>query len=302
MNAISLDYFLYSCFEFEKLNRSLPEHARNKGRWPVCVTLDHADAHLFSTKSLNELVYGILKHYTDEFPKMNPRDELSLETLGDVSAICVFLLKDLKVIAKEKLGVDELPMIKADAPLDDTWQIVQKELKAMFPKFYEYMWQYVQWAYAVVEEDLDENASRPPLGRFSPFHHRRPSGSFERRDRPGAQRGPKKGGRGDHRGGERGRDHGGRKEFKKDFKKDFKSDQRRRPESKPVDKEAETACMAAVAEAVRTLQTNPSLGEVRLPPANSFFRHMQHNLIKEEGFDSHSVGEGSERTVVVTRR
>ena len=45
------------------------------------------------------------------------------------------------------------------------------------------------------------------------------------------------------------------------------------------------------------LKRDKKLTEVELAPMNSFYRRVQHKHIVDNGFDTHSVGEGADRKV-----
>lgn len=62
------------------------------------------------------------------------------------------------------------------------------------------------------------------------------------------------------------------------------------------------AALAEVDQAIRTLESQPSLNEVRLTPQNSFYRRIQHQKIVDAGFVSQSVGEGPSRAVTISRQ
>ena len=50
------------------------------------------------------------------------------------------------------------------------------------------------------------------------------------------------------------------------------------------------------------LKRDKKLTEVELPPMNSFYRRVQHKHIVDKGFDTHSIGEGADRKVVIKRK
>ena len=58
---------------------------------------------------------------------------------------------------------------------------------------------------------------------------------------------------------------------------------------------------ADVNNAVKKLKENNDLSEIKLKPANSFYRRLQHKHAISQGFESISSGEGNDRSVVVMR-
>ena len=51
----------------------------------------------------------------------------------------------------------------------------------------------------------------------------------------------------------------------------------------------------------QALDADPNLSEFTLPPANSFYRRLQHEEVKKIGYHSRSDGEGQQRSVVMLR-
>jgi hypothetical protein len=307
--ALKIDYFLYSCFEFEQTCKAFPNRGLSEQRWPMAIAMiTQSDEHQadISEDSVFEWLSAALRWYSEEFPELKTEDEIKMENIAAISNAAVFFALDLKIIASKSLEGQEALANETSRLWDELRRIVANEA----PAFASPILAYLRWSFIKIEEKIWEPGERPPVGRYTPGARRsagRPQGGFGglRRGgpagRPGDRdRGPRRES-GDRdkttRGGSRDRD-GGPRGGNRDRSR-TRTDGRHRGAGSHADQEA--AAVETVKTAIDKLRADTSLAEVRLDPSNSFFRRLQHKKAVADGFFSYSTGEGANRSVVVTR-
>ena len=296
---VGIDYFLYSCFEFESTCKALPRTIVGDDRWPVMLGLLEGERGEFDDLTISELAEKMADWYAEKFPYLTAANPVNFRTLAEVVPATVMMAKDLDMIIKEKTG-SSIPTFKT-ANKSDVWQLIEKTLEKKLTKHAYFFSRYLKWVHAQEEENTIEIGNRPPVGRFAPSRGRStPQGrgggrsgnskSYGNRQHFGnsSQGGNQKNNRNEKRG---------RSEFR--HKKDSQDDKFHRDRKRDARLEQES--IKQVIRAVQILNQQPDLGEYRLPPANSYYRRLQHKQVKEEGLFSSSAGEGQERAVVITR-
>lgn len=299
---MKLDYFLYSCFEFEQTCKAFPAKALGPQRWPEI--LQFLDGHRESFRDLGNFkdqVKVCMCWYVEQFPGIENDRKLEMENISAIAAATAYFCLDLKILASN--DPDNLMETMSSSESNSVWDEVDQIINASIPHLNSYVKAYLRWVFVQREEQVWEAGSRPPVGRFAP-------GAARRAARPGGDRsGPPRRGGGDRNGprgdrggrpdrGDRGNQRGDRGE------RGERGD--RRPRSAAAARggshaEQEKQAMESVTQAVERLRSEPDLNEIRLDPSNSFFRRLQHKKAVSEGFFSFSTGEGMTRAVVVTR-
>ncbi len=284
-SEVSQDYFLYSCFEFEKTCKAIPHKLDSVKRWPLGRSLqenleatDIGDSHWANQLS------SMLHWYKENYPKMLEVVVINDENLVEVIEPLVYISMDIRLLGQKILG-GPLPSFNKVEEASEPWPTIFSGLEKVFPALAPYFKQYMWWSY---QEEVvpDEEEERPPTGRYAPPPPRRsapPSRGAapsrpERDDRPRRDKRDAK-----ERRPQRERDRGQGQGARRDVT--LTSQQ-----------------LEEIKSAVEKLRQDSSLDEVNLVPANSFHRHLQHSQIKEEGFFSRSEGQDKERFVVVTRQ
>ena len=306
---VGLDYFLYSCFEYETTIRSLPKKILGETRWPMALTLsedlDSADVH---NRSFLELVGEIIQWYSVKFPYIKSSSGIDLAILPEIVPAMVMMASDFSLAAKSKKLEHEILFDKEKSDNGELWESINKAIVAEFPNKARFIQRYLQWAFAierVVEIDL---GSRPPVGKYASLC--RHSG----RSRESGNRAPSQDNNGNERhnynqssenrpsrhggGGGRGKEPYGRGNNNGPFRDgNSKFSKQRRDKDPQIEKEA----LREVQVALDKLSDDDQVNEIKLPPMNSYYRRIQHKKIVDAGFYSLSRGEGPERAVVVMR-
>lgn len=316
---VSLDYFLYSCFEAEKLKKGQPvKHSA------VIETLLHDE----QTLGLDEFYDGLLdtvSFYKAQYPDFGTDGPITMTTLNDIVPPFVDLHRDIRVLVESFTKTNEVNFLRDQLSLSPMWQSVERVISSSFPRNHDIFLKFLFWSFAEKGPDEDEVGQRPPIGRFSPFASRAPrfgdrSGPSGGKRRDGGSRfggdrdrGPRGGDR--DRGPRNDRGDRGDRQPRADFEGN-RGDRPRRdrgegrrdrgPKEGPRaprdrDPRVEEESIAVVVKAARELRDNPGMLEFKLPPANSYYRLLQHQQVKKEGFFSRSEGEGQERALVITR-
>ena len=281
-HPIQIDYFLFSCHEHEKTNKSLIENGSKPLSWPELMDQEVGKlSGLISEKNLAQCLLSMAVWYRDRFPVLASNDPLDEEVLNEVvPPLCAFN-KDIDAIYKLKVEED-LPCYEASVGNLKVWDDIDEVVGNLYGNYHSYFMRYIQWSHASEKELEIEPGSRPPIGKFAPRQPRD-------RDRGGRSEGRNdRGGRGQRndRGGrnERG---GGRKKFKRNDKSSM---------------HLEKAALTDVDNAIKNLEQDKEIEEVTLKPTNSFYRRLQHQTVMEKGYHSFSVGEGQDRAVRVARK
>lgn len=300
---VSLDYFLYTCFEHENTTRIRPHSVDI--RWPIgfaCSKQEIPDE--VTSLDLPELLKQACQWYLAKLPELNSSDPINLENLADIVPVFLLLNKDIDTVVKAKTD-DYLPSYEPDVE-DPVWTAVNAAFNENFPNMAKMYLRFLHWSHAAQPQEIDmEPGNRPPVGKYAP----RRSGGNMRNDRGGNRNGNQRNDRGD-RGGNRAqgnsKQHGGNRNQNKNSNNNGNNRNRNnrggkgRPDKKH-DVQLERESLKEVLIAVQKLNADTNIGEYRLPPANSYYRRLQHKQVEAEGLYSFSDGEGNDRAVVVVR-
>lgn len=338
---VPLDLFLYSCLEQERILKAKAGKGALVIHWPVLGEEEGATpTEDLAAMPLAGLLTRMAVWYRDEFPALTARRVLDHEVLSEVVPPVVGFGRDLDRLYRSRTG-ETLPDFEGSVGNHKFWDDIAQTVEEYFPNYKAYILRYLQWTHAVEKVETFEPGSRPPVGRFAPPPLRTGSdrggrgGRSGGRDgggrggRDGGGRGPRDGGR-DNRGprpprGPRPDHQEGFREGPRDGEREGRSFDRgprdRGPREERRDRpprgdrgprrggggDEETAkltesALAEVDQAIASLKSNPSLDEVTLKPANSYYRRIQHQKIVDSGYHSFSVGEGPDRAVKVARK
>ena len=315
---VSLDYFLYSCFEAEKLKKNQAvKHSA------VIETLLEEGQEV----GLDEFYDGLLdtvSFYKAQYPDFGADGVITMTTLNSIVPPFVDLNRDIRVLVDSFTKNTEVNFLRDQLSLSPMWQTVERVISSTFPRNHDIFLKFLFWSFAEKGPEEDEVGQRPPIGRFSPFASRAPRFG-DRSGPPGKRRdgGNRFGGGGDRDRGPKdrpGRDRGERPP-RADFDANRGGDRPRRDRNegrkdrgdrgrhegngprapRERDPRVEEESIAVVVKAASQLRENPSMAEFKLPPANSYYRLLQHQQVKKEGFYSRSEGEGQERGLVIMR-
>ncbi len=309
---VSIDYFLYTCFEHENTIRARPQNA--DVRWPLALACSKQEIpDEVRDNSLETLLDNVSRWYLERTPQLNIASSLSLENLADIVPVFMLLIKDIDAIVKAKTG-DYLPSYETGTN-DPVWLAVNSAFSKNFSNLEKMYLRFLHWSHASQPEQMDsEPGNRPPVGRFAPRRPRLGGGNDKRQ---GGNRAPRHGGErnsndrngntkprernGNDRNGNRG---GDSSRSRSDSQRErTNKGGRDRGKSREFKKDAalERESLKEVLIAVQKLNSEPSLMEYRLAPTNSYYRRLQHKQIAEEGLFSISEGDGPDRAVVVVR-
>lgn len=274
ISSVKLDYFLYSCFEFEQTCKAAPHRALGSERWPIIIKFfEDDDNSVFSSiGNLEEQLNNCLDWYTESFTNLMTESQLDLTNINGIIPAVVFLGLDFKTVVLKDSTFEELAY-KESNPNKNLWSLLESIIQKRVPSFSRQIIAYLQWAYAIKEDRQWDIGSRPPVGKYAPSYRKTRSGSGNQKERNTR----------DRNGNKRANGRPKREQHGK------KGDHR------------EKAALLDVNNAVKQMKKNPELAEVKLNPTNSFFRRLQHKHAISQGFESISSGEGNERSVVVKR-
>ncbi|MBF0440346.1 MAG: hypothetical protein HQK54_00425 [Oligoflexales bacterium] len=307
-SKIGLDYFLYSCLEFENTSKAIPQKQEFERRWPVTFNLsDEAKRNFILQNEFRTLVQQMITWYKEKFPELTSQAELDYELLHKIIPPAIMMARDLNAVSELKNG-SEFPEYFIDPCKESApeWQMIKEELSSQITNYHEYLLRYLQWSFgAETPLELDVKiGSRPPVGRFAPrsfFNSRGSRGGigFSSGDRK--QGSAKFNHNRDRNENKFEANKSGNKHSQKQKSKDMHKKIGDDPDQQKNHKK-EQESQREVIEAIKKFNSDPNLMEYKLQPANSYYRRLQHKQIKREGLNSESVGEGAERSVVILRK
>ena len=337
-HEVTVDYFLYSCLEQERLERAKKDSKEHAIKWPVLGAPGTEEGAVapaaVSAAELGDLLCQLFAWYRDNFAALTSKRALDHEQLIEVAPPFVALCRDLADLHKQKTGSYLPPFPTTEGEPAAVWTEINASLASCFPTHQHLFKRYLQWTYATEKTEEFIPGSRPPIGRFAPPHLPRTGpGRDSGRSGPGRDSGgrggrPERGpvrGRGPDKGPDQDRDGQGDKEERpraprpqastssaegsdrrpQQGQRKPQGDQARRrrgPENEEQTTRLKEKALAEVVQAISTMKTDSSVSEVALNPTNSFYRRIQHQEIVDAGFVSNSVGEGSERAVKISRK
>jgi hypothetical protein len=333
-HEVALDYFLFSCFEFENLCKAVPSKLRDENRWLVNYPMEATPEDpttLTDMQPLRERFSEITSWYRNKFPKLGRGFDIDYENLSEIIPAVVMMTIDLDEVAKAMSGAP-IPLVdRASEDPGPIWHLIRNVIDRGFPEHADYILNYFEWKKAQVTEEVIVPGSRPPVGRNSPFFRpgrtdgpgsrgrggpRRsgggpggPSSSRPPRSQSSSrpprrdhddQRGPRHAAHGNHGNHDNHGNHGDRPPGRGRGDRPQGS---HRPGGarKERDPKLEGDSLREVQVAVEGLNTDTTLTQFRLPPANSYYRRLQHEQIRKEGLYSISDGEGTDRAVIILR-
>ncbi len=271
--SISNDKFLFQCLEYEK--------GCVKNNKPVFdQRFEPGQANLRDAEStLDRLVTHYKKQLHLDIEK---NFELTEENSDEVIPAVVGMVYDLKELS-DKLDENINPDDYTDE--SSSWCILDSLVGKHLSPFRSQLMNYLKWCFVQAKTDQkpSSNANRPPRAPRGP---RAPGQSRDHRGNGGG------GGRFGNREQRNPRDGGGRGgRFGKGGPRKIRSH----------NPEVEERAITNAKESIELMKTDTSMAELRLEPANSYHRRLQHQLITQDDLFSYSEGEGKERSVVITR-
>lgn len=285
--SVKLDYFLYSCFEFEQTCKANPGRSLGDERWPPMVSHFEGEGSNFAQfGKLADQLRACLNWYKEKFPNLSIQQQLNLANISGIIPAVVFIGLDLKILYEHSDEYEKLIYVEANPDLR-LWGELEKIIRETLPYFASEIISYLKWIYLEKQPVHWEVGSRPPVGRYAPTARRgRSSGPGGGRERFGGQKS------GNRSSGA----------YQKHRPASSRNQDRHRSGGASSNQQKEKQALHLVEDAVKELKSNPKLGEIRLPPANSFYRRLQHKHAMTLGFYSESTGEGLDRSVVVMRQ
>ena len=311
---VSVDLFLFSCLEQERLNRRKDIQADpNSGRWPALKDLKVGNLPTeFAGAPLKALIDRVCIWYASQFPDLTDDRPFDSHQMNAVVEPFLNLTLDLADIILLKTGTIIPFSDSADPKAKEIWHDISNAVRDMFHTYESFFNKFLTWTFAEGAEEIAEPGSVQPVGRYSPY--------FKGPQAPPAPpQQPKQGkdSRGDTRGETRSDSRNdGRSDGRNDNRGDTRSDTRDMPHVKkaapqmddrqqkhnPADEETERHAIAEVDVALQQLKDDTGIEEVFLAPMNSFYRRIQHQYAVDQGYNSCSVGDGQERGVKVSRK
>ena len=314
---VPLDYFLYTCFEAEKMLAGTekraggPEKVESRNLNPAL-----AEGLSATNEAAWERAIGSLYdwHCAREQALLD-RAPVDIERLCAVADEFAAFHADLQHLFHVVTG-EGLPVFDEEAGLAPVWVAATNILDEKSPSASGLFKKFFAWAYNTWEPQVFEVGSRPPVGRYSPPPRLRTGGPGgrpahqDRGDRPERPAHQDRGGRPEHsdRPAPRSehadrpqRDDRPRRDDRPQHDNRPQRDDRPRHHDDERSMQQEKEALAEVEKAIAKLTSDASTEFVDLPPTNSFQRRKQHHETNERGFQTQSVGEGHDRAVRVTR-
>lgn len=290
-DELSIDYFLYLCLEYENLKKELPQTSENLPKWPILAEKDQEN--IIETESYEELTKKLTNWYASSYPVLTKSNSVQLENASDIIQPVLMICEDISKLIDKKYQVKIPAFIKEEAN-KETWDNSINEIVSSFPTYHRFISLYLNWAYLNKNEKrssyLHDLGDRPPVGKYAPGG----GGDFDRDNRHGGGRRPQ---RSSHNQDNRSRSFNqGRRNSS--FQKKDNGPQDKQSKNNKDDKQEHTT-RKGVSQAIQKLIKDPNMQEIKLTPTNSYYRRIQHQQIKKEGYTSSSIGEGSERAVVI---
>ena len=300
---ISIDYFLFTCLEEDRTLKSLPAQFQeqiNEKRWPLIKPYFESLAFLeegaekpFSQEVVDGELVTLIKRlcvwYQEKYPLLSGDQPLDYEVHGNTLTQFVLLCQDFEALVNAKTGSKPHDRSKEEQSEDEKalWNSMEGALKECFEHYGHYVLSYLEWIYKKAKPVQYDLASLPPVGRYTVMLQKAARMKNQRDEvanRPNE-------GRRDFKSNE-GADRGAPKAGFKDKKQG----------SKGSSSEKEEEALAEAKAAIAKFESDSELAELRLKPRNSYLRRLQHQLIVDAGFESESVGEGSDRGVQIKRK
>ena len=295
---VSVDLFLFSCLEQERLNRRKDQQSDpNAGRWPALKDLKVGNLPAdFAAATLKSLIDRVCIWYASQFPDLAEDRPFDSHQMNAVVEPFLNLTLDVADIVLLKTSATIPFSDSVDPSAKEIWSDINHAVRDMFNTYELFFNKFLTWTFAEGAEELAEPGSVQPVGRYSPYFKgpQPPSGpaststsapatssSPTRSSTPSQSNKPK-------------RDMPHVKKASPQFDD--------RHSQSPADEDIEKQALAAVDTALQQLKDDPDMDEVFLKPMNSFYRRIQHQYAVDQGFESCSVGEGQERGVKVSRK
>lgn len=242
--------------------------------------------------SLTDQINACAKWYSEVFPQIIQEKKIELNNIAAITPAVVFFSLDVKLIFKQPdFNVSPLSYDPQNPQKNNQWDMLERLIKQAFPNFHLQILSYLRWICTDAETTQWEIGSRPPVGKYAPKPKRARQGSTPqggRRPAPGKRGRPQDGGD----NGPQGKSPASNRSGARGGSRFPDKDQQDRKEKQ---------ALHVVENAIKEMQSNKDLSEIQLPPANSFFRRLQHKHIMTMGFSSESIGEGRDRAVVILR-
>lgn len=293
---VTKDFFVYSCMAENSNQEKLNELGEVVSWGLLNQSLSSPE---FTERSLEELIPELCRWHKTNCPSLAAQGVIDYEICAQIIEPCTFLVRDLQRLVALKTGKN------LDGKADEgIWTTITAELDRSFPAIGEYIGAFLRWKSSRATNTNYDIDSLPPEGRYfgvlkARISHTPSSSPRAAREDRGQSRsqslGSKTGGRAegapptrrDYAGGGQRRDGGRRdREGSRDYEK----------------QEVERLALLEVDKAVLALKNHPSMNEFRLRPQNSFVRRLQHQKVSDLGLYSSSVGEGEDRSVLITTR
>ena len=293
---VPLDYFLYTCFEAEKMLAGTEKRLGGPDKVDSRNTDPSLKEGLSATNEAawERAVGSLYDWHCAREQNLLDRAPVDIERLCAVADEFVAFHADLRHLYHAVTG-EGLPVFDEEEGLAPVWVAVTNVLDEKSPSASGLFKKFFAWAYNTWEPQVFEVGSRPPVGRYSPPPRLRtggPGGRPEHSDRPAP--------RAEHSDRPH-RDDRPRRDDRPHRDDRPQRDDRPRHHDDERSLQQEKEALAEVEKAIAKLESDPSTEFVDLPPTNSYQRRKQHHEINERGFKTQSVGEGHDRAVRATR-
>lgn len=304
---VSLDFFLFTCFEEEVTFKSFNEETQrhlNQKRWPTITPLlrdlrysNEAEKEEIlqplKEQSIRDAVAELFSWYAQAHPALAAGKTLDYEVHSEIVREFVLLTLDFGLLVESLTGKRLESHDKLDQAEEskEIWEALKENLEKHFPAYQQLMWSYFEWNYKKTPPPSYDLASLPPVGRYAFLLQKaaREKGrdKSSNRNRQNSQ----------NNGYDRNRNE--KQTFNKKEGSSPRRENSKRGES-TSSKEKEEEAMADALQACKIMKTNGNKKELQLKPQNSYLRRLQHKLVGDEGLKSSSVGEGADRAVKIS--
>jgi hypothetical protein len=298
-SRVSVDYFIFSCQQLESSQQD-----ESKG-WIPEYPLDFTGQEENETKpEIKVALSSLLAWYTQKHPSLLSRAAFNYTYLGSNIYIYLGLIRDIQKLVESHFEYipSRKKQVGSSASLAEPWPIVDAAVLDCLPRA-TYVLAYLDWCHCGFESFCEEPDYRlvAPVGRY--FYKVRKALGDLYKEFADPEPVRSAAGSGDDRRYSRYNNRGyDRNNF------DRKGSDRRGFEKKSFDKRPsvetkndERLAIQDVVQAIKKLESNPSLKVLTLKTQNSFIRRQQHSKVSQLGFISHSVGDIDNRSIQIKR-
>lgn len=159
---VSLDWFLFTCYDTSRQIKEIDHRYHEKSFW---VGFD--DPNELQQLPLDSAIKNMIRWYKSEFPVLGRGGSMDIDRMSLVARHLAYFEKDFKNLVRLKSGEYLEDHVLDRHELTPPWTYLKHELISAFNKTGEKIWTYFMWAYGISPPTDVVNISEiPPVNRF----------------------------------------------------------------------------------------------------------------------------------------